>query len=86
MGGEISFWPLVRPRHSFTTLCYLGDFVHVVPNLPILVSSYSSHFLSSLFVSSPTPRSCVRSCELGVHCGEKTWDLILSRRSLWEVK
>ena len=25
MGGEVSFWPLVRPRHSF----YLGDSVCV---------------------------------------------------------
>ena len=23
----MSFWPLVRPRRSFTMLCYLGDFI-----------------------------------------------------------
>lgn len=27
MGGEMSFWLLVRPRRSFTLLCYFGDFI-----------------------------------------------------------
>ena len=36
----------------------VGDLGNIV-NLPILVSSYSSHFMFSPFVSSPTPRSCV---------------------------
>ena len=36
----------------------IGDLGNIV-NLPILGSSYSSHFMFSPFVSSPTPRSCV---------------------------
>ena len=59
--SDWDFWEEVHGRRtrvltSREATSPIGDLETIV-NLPILVSSYCCHFLSSPFVSSPTPRS-----------------------------